>query len=77
MSLNRKEAINLIDKIRAFGITDQELIDSIFTNILPSHMANSLAIDLADEYDIPTENDDEDIFEEDDEYEGEHVPFGY
>jgi len=51
MSLNRKEAINLIEKIRAYGVTNEELIDMIFTNILPSHVANQLAIDLAEEFD--------------------------
>ena len=82
--MNRAEAQSIIEKIRAFGISDTQLIDSLFDNILSGSMAYSLAADLAEEFDVDAVEEEIDIVEEDedfefDEYEREHRadPFGY
>jgi hypothetical protein len=83
-TMNRAEATNIIEKIRAFGVSDTQLIDSLFDNILSGPMAYSLAIDLAEEFDVDAVEEEIDFVEEDedfefDEYEREHRadPFGY
>jgi hypothetical protein len=82
--MNRAEAQSIIEKIRAFGISDTQLIDSLFDNILSSPTAYNLAIDLAEEFDVDAVEEEIDFVEEDedfefDEYEREHRadPFGY
>ena len=83
-TMNRAEAQRIIEKIRAFGISDTQLIDSLFDNILSSPTAYNLAIDLAEEFDVDAVEEEIDFVEEDedfefDEYEREHRadPFGY
>jgi hypothetical protein len=78
-TMNRQDARNIIEKLRAFGISDTQLIDALIDNILSGSTAYSYAVDLAEEFEIDAVED-LDIVEDDedeDEYEGEYMPFGY
>ena len=81
--MNRAEAQSIIEKIRAFGISDTQLIDSLFDNILSSPTAYNLAIDLAEEFDVDAVEEEIDfVEEEDDDYDDEigsthGMTFGY
>ena len=81
--MNRAEAQSIIEKIRAFGISDTQLIDSLFDNILSSPTAYNLAIDLAEEFDVDAVEEEIDfVEEEDDDYDDEFgsthgMTFGY
>jgi hypothetical protein len=82
-TMNRAEAQSIIEKIRAFGISDTQLIDSLFDNILSSPTAYNLAIDLAEEFDVDAVEEEIDfVEEEDDDYDDEFgsthgMTFGY
>jgi hypothetical protein len=83
-TMNRAEAQIIIEKIRSFGLSDTQLMDALFDNILSGPTAYALAIDLAEEFNVDAVEEDIDIVEEDeefefDEYESEHRsdPFGY
>ena len=81
--MNRAEAQSIIEKIRAFGISDTQLIDSLFDNILSSPTSYNLAIDLAEEFDVDAVEEEIDfVEEEDDDYDDEFgsthgMTFGY
>jgi hypothetical protein len=81
--MNRAEAQSIIEKIRAFGVSDTQLIDSLFDNILSSPTAYNLAIDLAEEFDVDAVEEEIDfVEEEDDDYDDEFgsthgMTFGY
>ena len=81
--MNRAEAKSIIEKIRAFGISDTQLIDSLFDNILSSPTSYNLAIDLAEEFDVDAVEEEIDfVEEEDDDYDDEigsthGMTFGY
>jgi hypothetical protein len=81
--MNRAEATKIIEKIRAFGISDTQLIDSLFDNILSSPTSYNLAIDLAEEFDVDAVEEEIDfVEEEDDDYDDEigsthGMTFGY
>ena len=81
--MNRAEATQIIEKIRAFGISDTQLIDSLFDNILSGPTAYNLAIDLAEEFDVDAVEEEIDfVEEEDDDYDDEigsthGMTFGY
>jgi hypothetical protein len=81
--MNRAEATKIIEKIRAFGVSDTQLIDSLFDNILSSPTAYNLAIDLAEEFDVDAVEEEIDfVEEEDDDYDDEigsthGMTFGY
>ena len=81
--MNRAEATQIIEKIRAFGISDTQLIDSLFDNILSSPTSYNLAIDLAEEFDVDAVEEEIDfVEEEDDDYDDEigsthGMTFGY
>jgi hypothetical protein len=81
--MNRAEATKIIEKIRAFGVSDTQLIDSLFDNILSSPTSYNLAIDLAEEFDVDAVEEEIDfVEEEDDDYDDEigsthGMTFGY
>ena len=83
-STSRQSALEIIENLRAFGISDTQIVDALFGNIMSGGQATSFAFDLSDEFDINLEDEEDFEDEEDDDIDeyydneyGGYSSFGY